>query len=386
MDIPPAIAIPSSLRDRFIQGLAAILLGTFIVAVYRTIDDIPLRNSLEGVLLQSLFIYFRFYAKDPVYLKIWVVAIVLERISFVRQPPNAHSLAARLIQTACCGMVMHTSFFYLVTNYFNPLIIISGAAIFTGVWESSRSSKVADTIKQSINNLLVQFFFARRALILGYKYRYIVYFAMILNLASCGFWFSLAAQAFEINDLEKSTHFGGWIITTASALMLVGDMGLTGVLIWALNKNRTGIKRTNTMIDVLITYAISTACSTLPPLDCDFTKIAAFPTSTICTAFLYISQQVNSNSVLIALNTRRLIMSVGEVEATETNPFRSRAVLPKHKESDTAVREVALPSMMFAAGPSTTEFELKEVPGIGPRMLRSSDSQRGDGEHVQDVV
>ena len=42
--------------------------------------------------------------------------------------------------------------------------------------------------------------------------------------------------------------------------------------------------------------------------------------------------------------------------------------------------------MMFAAGPSTTEFELKEVPGIGPRMLRSSDSERGDGEHVQDVV
>ena len=96
-------------------------------------------------------------------------------------------------------------------------------------------------------------------------------------------------------------------------------------------------------------------------------------------------------------------MSVGEVEATETNPFRSRAVIPKHKESDTAVREVALPSvrhiclssqfwgtdfsqMMFAAGPSTTDFELKEVPGIGPRMLRSSDSERGDGEHVQDIV
>ena len=38
-------------------------------------------------------------------------------------------------------------------------------------------------------------------------------------------------------------------------------------------------------------------------------------------------------------------MSVGEVEATETNPFRSRAVIPKHKESDTAVREVALPSV-----------------------------------------
>ncbi len=29
-------------------------------------------TSLEGVLLQSLFIYFRFYPKDPSYLKVWV--------------------------------------------------------------------------------------------------------------------------------------------------------------------------------------------------------------------------------------------------------------------------------------------------------------------------
>ncbi|KAI0749025.1 hypothetical protein C8Q74DRAFT_1374120 [Fomes fomentarius] len=336
----PVTALPDSLRKTFIQGLSSVLLGAFIVAV------------LEGVLLQSLFIYFRFYPKDPRFLKVWVVAIVI-------------------LQTVCCAMIMHTTFFYLVSNYFNPIVIISGAVI---------SSKLLP-IFGPITNLLVQCFFARRALILGHQYHYTVYFAMLLNFAACGFFFALAAQAFQINNLERSTHFGGWIITTASSLMLAGDIQLTAVLITALHKSRTGIKRTNSMVDVLITYSVSTGF-----LLCLFNATAvglsvAFPTGTLFLAFLYISQQVNANSVLIALNTRTLIMSVGEIEETEINPFRSRVVQVNREAKDDS-RQFELPSIMFAPVHtstihSTTEAETKDERGVSSGLLDDNDHPNG---------
>ncbi|KAI0662492.1 hypothetical protein C8Q70DRAFT_562615 [Cubamyces menziesii] len=185
----------ASLLDQFKTGIGSWLVGTF------------LSTLLVGMLLQQTFRYFRLYPNDPRYMKIWVITAVI-------------------LQMLTTAMVMHVAYYYLVSNYLDLTVWTRG-----DVW-----SAPAVPIVGSINNLVSESFFARRVYMIGRRYSLVVLSAMVMVLASCGFFIARSVQGYTQPDIVASVSTGGWIIN-----------------------NRGSIRRTNSMVDILIAYAISSA-------------------------------------------------------------------------------------------------------------------------------
>ncbi|KAH9920873.1 uncharacterized protein BXZ73DRAFT_104606 [Epithele typhae] len=249
--------LPPSSRNDF----GAWLVGSFVGTL------------LEGMLLQNTITYFRRYPSDSVYLKSWVAIGVL-------------------LQTLTTIFTIHSCYFYSVQNFNTPNILQHGA-----VW----SSKLVPIVG-SISLLVSESFFGQRAYLLsGTKLRILAATAMAMVVTAIG----VAVQAFEINDLSKSESSGSWLAATAAGLLLAGDIILTSVLIYVFHTSRTGGKRSDTVLDVLIKYTVSSGL-----LNCVFNLAsialtAAFPRGIIFVATILVSQQVYTNSVLVALNSRR---------------------------------------------------------------------------------
>ncbi|KAI9068012.1 hypothetical protein FKP32DRAFT_1672575 [Trametes sanguinea] len=301
-----------SLISQFKVGIGAWLIGTFLTAF------------LVGMLTQQAFQYFRLYHSDPLFMKAWVILAVV-------------------LQYMTIALMMHTGYYYLVTYSFNP-------AIFTkpDVWTSA-----IVPIFGSLNNLVCESFFARRVFMIGRRYRIIVLSAMVMIIASCGFFISVTAQAFMLRNLVKSAYTGGWLPVVGSALLLAGDLQLTGVLVFVLHQARSGNRRTDSMLDILIAYAITTVRSLQP-----VAKSGVFPHSTIYTATTLIAQAVYNNSFLVALNTRQMVRSRGELDETHLDTGIVLGEKKRPSAAKAANRPVNIPlaPMVFAQGTSESQF------------------------------
>ncbi|KAI0823083.1 hypothetical protein BC628DRAFT_615048 [Trametes gibbosa] len=187
---------------RFKEGIGAWLIGTFISTL------------VVGMVLQQTFRYFRLYPSDPLYMKTWVVvAVILD-----------------LLTTA---FSMHVAYYYLVTYYLEPQVFLK-----KDVWTSAFV-----TIFGPLNNLAAESFFARRVWMIAPRYRLIAVSAMLMILASCGFYFTVAQQAFALPNIITAANTGSWLPSVSAALLLGSDLQLTVVLVFFLHGSRTGLRR-----------------------------------------------------------------------------------------------------------------------------------------------
>ncbi|KAJ8482005.1 hypothetical protein ONZ51_g5637 [Trametes cubensis] len=316
---------PATILDRFRSGIGAWLVGTFLSAV------------LVGTLLQQAFRYFRLYPGDPKYMKAWVITAV----------------TLQLISTA---LAMHTAYYYLVTYALNPLVFTK-----PDVWSADVGSIVG-----SLGNLVAESFFARRVYMIGPRYRIVVMSSMILITASC----AISAHALSQPDIVTSTTSGRiWLPTTGSALLLAGDLQLTAVLVYFLHKSRTGVRRTNSMIDLLIAYTISSGTLVCVLNVVSLIMSLVYQHNVVFAASTLVVEAVYTNSFVVALNTRQFVRSRGELDETTLD---SGFVLGA-KPSDNPMNQVALQSIVFAVGPSqSTDMESGDdspsKPGSIPRQ------------------
>ncbi|TBU46501.1 hypothetical protein BD309DRAFT_1078604 [Dichomitus squalens] len=306
--------ISSLIPSAFYSGLGSWLVGSFISTL------------LEGILLLQTFRYFRLYPKDPPYLQIWVGITVA-------------------LQTVSVALAIHTCYFYMVSNYFNPGVLLSGVVV----------SATATTVIGPVNILLVEMFFVRRVYMVGEQYRKFAILPTLLVLGGVGSYFALTAEAFAIKNLTQDVAAGQWGggAITASSLLLAADIQLTGVLIYALHTSRTGIQRTSSMINLLILYTISSGL-----LICIFnigsvTLSTVMPHNVVFTVFLIVGQQVYSNSLVTALISRRFIQKHGDMSSSDLSPYRSPPVR-SGPSTGTMVSGLELGSMAFARGTTTT--------------------------------
>ncbi|KAI0639070.1 hypothetical protein C8Q77DRAFT_29497 [Trametes polyzona] len=218
-----SLGIPS-LQSELSTALALfkIDMGAFVVGTFMS-------TLVAGMILQHTLRYFRLFPDDPVYIKIWVVTVVT-------------------VQMFSCALYMYSCYDELVTNYANPSIFLQKA-----YWPAT-----VIPIMAPVNYILAEAFFVRRVYTLGRFYRVIALFSMALITASLGFFIRIPISTIkDSSTTEVQNTAGGWEPTVGSALLLAGDLQLTAVLIYFLRENRSGIKRTNSMIDTLIVYAIS---------------------------------------------------------------------------------------------------------------------------------
>ncbi|RPD58937.1 hypothetical protein L226DRAFT_536498 [Lentinus tigrinus ALCF2SS1-7] len=302
-------------------------MGAFLIGAF-------LGTLLQGVGFHQTYRYFRLYPGDPVYLKIWVVLL----------------LFMELVNTA---LVMHTCYFYLITNYFNPVVLLSSP-----VW----SLKILP-VPASLSAVITQAFFARRIYLVNRKFRPVAVLAVLLMLSFCGCFIALTGMGWNKPTMAEFLDLS-WLASTASGLIMAADLMMTIVLIWFLRRNHTGVTRTDSLLDMLILYAISSGL-----LICVFNVLNVvssllWPDNMIFTAVCFILTKLYSNTFLVSLNARQsLVVDRGGI-VNETTPFSPTIVNGSHPSSMSTHRRVTVSDLRYdqpVGRRDSKDIELKVV-------------------------
>ncbi|PIL32311.1 hypothetical protein GSI_05557 [Ganoderma sinense ZZ0214-1] len=198
----------------------AMLLGTFFSLI------------LYGVLLHQIYSYLRAHSADSHWIKFYVALIFS-------------------LDTAHTVVIMSLCYSKLISHYFN----ISSLASMD--WPLS-----VITIVISTNIVACQCFFAYRVYQIGRKSRTVVWFCMICQGVGFGLCIAFTVKAFQAAMWEVlSDKYASWISIALGFTVFI-DTALAGVLVFVLHRSRTGLKSTNSLLDTLIAYAVTTGLLT----------------------------------------------------------------------------------------------------------------------------
>ncbi|KAI1792170.1 hypothetical protein LXA43DRAFT_364107 [Ganoderma leucocontextum] len=189
--------------------------------------------SLYGLFVHQAFKYFRLYRADARWLKGLVVA-------------------ALILETGVSALHIHLTYFYFVENYGNPL------AFLQDVWSINIFSTLSACIM--IN---CQSFYAVRILLVGpTRYKYLPVVAGVFLMAGAmGISIAVTVVGFRGLSIDNFQTLLT-LILAYNAVASGGDVILTATMIYILHRCRTGLKRTDGMINRLIVYTVSTGSST----------------------------------------------------------------------------------------------------------------------------
>ncbi|KAI0659648.1 hypothetical protein C8Q70DRAFT_1053990 [Cubamyces menziesii] len=330
---------------------------------------------LQGTVYHQTYRYFRLYPKDPMYLKIWVIIV-------------------GILETLNTSLAIHAAYVYLVRNYFNPLSLVGEP-----VW-----SLCALPTPGALVAVVSQCFFARRLYIINRRYSAVVTIAMLCFLTFAGFYIALSIHCFKSKALSQVLTVS-WLASAGSGFAMAGDSLVTAALTYVLRMNRSGVKKTDTMLDSLIAYAISTGESTQflvyllfkfaeehPGLLICIFKVLnlvfclKYPDNLIYAAISMILTKLYTSTFLVALNTRHSLVQRGLIGENETSVFNTTIRQPP-KLSDLVIarRTVTMLSDTF----ESTEVPPSHHPVVELRMMGASSgnvSQDLDSEIAPDSV
>ncbi|RDX52352.1 hypothetical protein OH76DRAFT_1480931 [Lentinus brumalis] len=312
--LPPAIP---ALDD----SLGSLLLGAFAGLL------------LQGMIFLQTYRYFQLYPKDGRLLKAWVWTILI-------------------LETFCSALNIHTCYYYMVTNYFNPTVLGGNP-----VW----SLKIL-IVPACLSAIVAEAFFARRVWLVGPQYRPLVVIAVTLELGFLACFLLILRRWNAPTTAEYLQDY--WLPALGSGFIGIGDIMMTAVLSHVLHNSRTGIKRTNWTIDVLIRYTLTTGL-----LICIFEVIniilsVLFPSKLIFIPISIILTKISANSFLAALNTRNWLATTDAPGTDPLNPFTTSLVGPANGPSRLAstLRFKTKLSEMTSAGSAQTEaIELGDI-------------------------
>ncbi|KAI0709646.1 hypothetical protein C8T65DRAFT_739826 [Cerioporus squamosus] len=250
--------------------LGAWLIGTFIGLL------------LQGVAYHQTSRYFCLYPHDPRYLKLWVVLITL-------------------VETVNAVLSMHTCYYYLVTNYF------SATPLLAPVW----SLKFLP-VPGAAATVITQFFFARRIYRIDTRFRPIAVFAGSLVVAAAGCYIAMTGVGWYAPNTEKFVQHS-LLPSVGAGMLLIGDGLLTSTLIIFLRRNRTGVTRTDSMLDTIVMYTVSSGLIICIANTLTLTFTIAFPDDLIYAAMSLVLAKLYSNSFLVSLNARQSLINRGVI-------------------------------------------------------------------------
>ncbi|TFK31581.1 hypothetical protein BDQ12DRAFT_739924 [Crucibulum laeve] len=264
----------------------ALLMGTFASLI------------LYGLATNQTYRYYRCYPADKAGLKVIVGSLWV----------------FDTLHTIFCIHVCHH---YFVENYSNPL------ALLQSVWSLSATIGVG-----AIITIIANGFYARRIYIMGNKNIFITGITIILPLFQLGLafdidWMILAAtgiSAIHTSLLDYPSF--SWIIIWGLASAAVTDVVLTITITYFLHQSRTGFDKTDTLIDKLMAYAVSTGFITSMTGVACLICVAVMPTKLIYMSIHFVLKkresqsaeftiplltvsEVYSNSLLVWLNSRK---------------------------------------------------------------------------------
>ncbi|TFK87857.1 hypothetical protein K466DRAFT_586049 [Polyporus arcularius HHB13444] len=318
------------------NSLGALLLGTFAGVL------------LYGIILSLSLQYFRRYPNDKPFLKLWVWTILL-------------------LETLVMILFMHACYFYMVDNYLNPLAL---------TWNPTWSLKLSP-IPSGLSSITSELFFARRVWYIGRRYRPLVVIAIVMEMAFLG-CFLYALREWNSPGIDAFLN-NSWLLALGSGLIGAGDILMTSVLIYVLRRSRTGVKKTNWTLGILIKYAFTTGL-----LICIFQvlniicltvwsgKLIFIPPSIILT-------KIAAISFLVSLNARNWLATAEVTEMDQIQPFTT-SLMPNAQASSASgsIAFRAKLSRMTSAATTTTTSQPQaiELTVMAPNAAREEGAVR----------
>ncbi|KAH9933595.1 uncharacterized protein BXZ73DRAFT_100977 [Epithele typhae] len=187
-------------------------------------------------------------------------------------------------------MVALLVYYYLITSFFQP------DKLEYGTW-SMRLTPVS----AALVILIAQGFYLERVYRIGNPYRYFVY---VIGVSMMGFAVVSTIEAWKEETFEQWESCA-WMTSVAFAFAVATDVMLTGSLIVFLNRSRTGFRRTDSLLNILIVYTINTGLLTSALSVMCVIFAVAMPYNMIYTAVSIPTTKTYANSVLAVLNSRR---------------------------------------------------------------------------------
>lgn len=201
-----------------------------------------------------------------------------------------------VLTTLSVIFLCHGMYYYVITNFDNP------SSLSHHVWSWAYLPVVIALV-----TFIVECFFAIRVYKLsGYQKKLLV-LIVTLSVISNGIKIAAAVEAnIHSSGLPKNQQ-----IPACVSLALTAACGCVISVLQAyyLHKGRTGVKRTDHVINVLIAYTISTGALTSILALFGLTFFAAMPKASIYWAACSISAGTYSNALLASLNGRRYFRS-----------------------------------------------------------------------------
>ncbi|KAL9709437.1 hypothetical protein Ac2012v2_007172 [Leucoagaricus gongylophorus] len=232
---------------------------------------------LHGVCLLQAFYYFQKYKKDGILLKGLVIVLVL------------------FDATHLC-FITHTVYHYTITNFHDE------DKLKHVVW-----SVVMEALFTGFNGAFVQIFYTYRVWKLSERSRLItgLILFLIACCAGCGtVWVIISMQFDTYEKLLKISP----LTITINALSTTIDMLIATSLVYLLHNARTGFKRSNTMINKLIIFIVSTGVLTTLCAVAALISLTVSPRTLIYASFYFCIGRLYVNSFLATLNARSSIV------------------------------------------------------------------------------
>ncbi|PIL31187.1 hypothetical protein GSI_05884 [Ganoderma sinense ZZ0214-1] len=226
----------------------------------------------------STYQYFREYAGDRKFMKVWVLTVVF-------------------LETAVSCLILHIAYFYLVEKYWEPTYLF----VRKPVWGFTALPILATLVV-----VLSQSFFIRRVWLFAPKFRPVVGLAFIMSLSNVGFFTALGVKTSKASNFIDGLKYT-WLASVGSSIQMGGDIILSLTLIYVLRQSRTGINKTDSMLEVLIAYALSTGALNCVVHILNVAFSIAWPSNFIYAMLSCILTKLYANTFLVALNTRKFL-------------------------------------------------------------------------------
>ncbi|KAJ7065239.1 hypothetical protein C8F01DRAFT_736225 [Mycena amicta] len=289
-----------------------------------------------------------------------------------RWPLKLLVAAVMVLDTIHQGLISHTLYTYLVSNYDNPV------ELSQIVW-----SLLVEVLFNGLTALLVQSFLAVRIWRLSNGNAWLTGAALILILGEFGCVLAFVGLSLRLHTFVELTELK-LLSVTVNALAAAGDVLIAATLCKLLHSSRTGFHRSDTMIRKLMVWAVNTGLVTSLCAIASLVSITVAGNTFIYILFFFCMGRLYCNSLLATLNARKMIRGAADgVHTTSENLSLSlREFQPKNTTLSMSSK-VSTPAIAFL--PSLTRSRHPQRPNISIKIDTTHEFNRDAEDALGDV-
>ncbi|EKM53117.1 uncharacterized protein PHACADRAFT_259290 [Phanerochaete carnosa HHB-10118-sp] len=258
---------------------------------------------LYGIASVQVYIYFHRSPHDTLFLKRTILFLWI-------------------LDTVYLALISHTIYYYAVTNFMNPL------ALEFCPWSLAADLPVGELIEVTVTSV-----FAYKIYKLSGNIRPLMFIAppqLLSFFSAC----ALSAILFKFPNYQEFNQRFDWIWYTVFGLQAFTDCAIAVALCVLLIRQRTGFRRTNSLIRLLVIYSINTCALTSSVSFATVITQAAAPKDFITLACAMVLPLLMTNSLLALLNSRDMLrdMHAGQVLSVHLSNLRGASHRLDHSD------------------------------------------------------